>query len=254
MLLSYNADVNLCDNGNLSPLFTASEEGHIDVVQLLLQYNADVNLCSDTGTSTLLVASLKGHVEIVQLLLQNNSDTAICWASISPLYRASEYGRTKIVEMLLKYNADIYACAYDGASPLFVAATKGHYTVVEILLKHAKKSEENWKRSNQDLVCDSFLFQLWYLLHNLILSYLTQIVNSVSRLPWFRPSANFGLHICKFYLWTNLVILTEMRKRPGLCEYYLLENKYPKHVFDMYSFVNHPGTICDIKAYELFNV
>ena len=33
--------------------------------------------------------------------------------------------------------------------------------------------------------------------------------------------------------------------------FFLLYNKYPKHIFDMHRFVNHPSMICDIKALRI---
>jgi ankyrin repeat protein len=73
-LLSFGADVNLCDSDGHSPLFIASKEGHCDIVKYLVAHNADVNLCDDFGQSPLFIASEEGHCDIVKYLVANNAD------------------------------------------------------------------------------------------------------------------------------------------------------------------------------------
>jgi ankyrin repeat protein len=72
----------------------------------LLNYKADPNICSEGG-SPLYTASLDGHTEIVELLLNNKADPNICFKGVSPLYTASLQGHTEIVE-LLDFRTDNY--------------------------------------------------------------------------------------------------------------------------------------------------
>ena len=41
------------------------------------------------------------------------------------------------------------------------------------------------------------------------------------------------------------------KKETSCFQMILLYNKYPKHIFDMHKFVNHPNMICDIKALRI---
>ncbi|KAF0717653.1 Aste57867_2175 [Aphanomyces stellatus] len=57
-----------------SPLFIASQNGHIEVATLLLANGADVNQDDKYGWSPLSIASQQGHVEVTTLLLANGAD------------------------------------------------------------------------------------------------------------------------------------------------------------------------------------
>jgi ankyrin repeat protein len=64
-LLTYGADINLCDYRGQSPLFVASHHEHYDVVKFLLSSGADINLCDGNGQSPLSIASLKEEWNVV---------------------------------------------------------------------------------------------------------------------------------------------------------------------------------------------
>ena len=57
-------------NGGATPLYIASQEGHMDAVTLLLKANADPNIQDDKGATPLYLASQNGHTETVALLLK----------------------------------------------------------------------------------------------------------------------------------------------------------------------------------------
>ena len=45
LLMKHGANMNLCNNNNVSPLQIARQSGHEDTAQLVLNYGADVTLC-----------------------------------------------------------------------------------------------------------------------------------------------------------------------------------------------------------------
>ncbi|CAI7993909.1 Ankyrin repeat domain-containing protein 50, partial [Geodia barretti] len=52
----------------------ASFYGHRAVVELLLENGADVSICSEDGLSPLYVASCNGHTEVVDVLVKAGAD------------------------------------------------------------------------------------------------------------------------------------------------------------------------------------
>jgi ankyrin repeat protein len=57
-LLRNHADINKCNDWKTSPLNTASNYGHIDVVEYLLSSDADINWVDILGQSPLFAASM----------------------------------------------------------------------------------------------------------------------------------------------------------------------------------------------------
>jgi ankyrin repeat protein len=170
-LLIFGADVNtLNDEGrpfhnNLeTPLFIASTNGHLQVVERLLATpGINVNIKANDGTP-LHSATRKGHVSIVQRLLTVPGIDLGTRGWESPLSTAIYLNHIEIIELLLAviHNVDEYvanplhwpafrgdakltrrllaapgvnvnALGHDGP-PLFIASAHGHRSVVEVLL------------------------------------------------------------------------------------------------------------------------
>ena len=85
-----------------SPLYTACQEGHSDVVDVLLKNGADINqannvgkrpcygalilylFLSQDGATPLYVASQEGHRHIVNILIQNGADISLSFKVYIP--------------------------------------------------------------------------------------------------------------------------------------------------------------------------
>ena len=52
-----------------TPIYFASQEGHVEVVQYLVATGADVNKAKNGGFTPLYIASEKGHDKVVQSLI-----------------------------------------------------------------------------------------------------------------------------------------------------------------------------------------
>ncbi len=60
-------------NTGESPLYIASQNGHIDVVKELVASGAQIDLQENTGTSPLYIASQNGHIDVVKELVASGA-------------------------------------------------------------------------------------------------------------------------------------------------------------------------------------
>ena len=51
-----------------SPLYTASEYGHVDVARALVEGGADITKATNDGSTPLQIATKRKHTEIIHLL------------------------------------------------------------------------------------------------------------------------------------------------------------------------------------------
>jgi hypothetical protein len=125
--------------GDPHALFSASGNGHVEVVRLLLGVaDMDVNRAkADDGATALFVAAQNGEAAVVQLLLgvegievnKANED------GVTPLCNAAWNGQVKVARALLGVEGiEVNKASKDGITPLFVAAREGYAAVVELLL------------------------------------------------------------------------------------------------------------------------
>ena len=141
LLLNNDTDVNFVDNGGRTPLIWATNNGNLEIVQLLINCsNLEVNKQRNSdGKSALSLATCNCKSNITKLLLghaqievnQVDSDGK------TSLYKVSKEGQTEIVELLLGHgNIDINKADPDyGKTPLYKASENGHLSVVTLLLK-----------------------------------------------------------------------------------------------------------------------
>jgi ankyrin repeat protein len=135
LLLDRGADVKAADRNGWTSLYRASENGYLEIVQLLLNYSADIKAADRNRWTPLHLASLNGHLEIVQLLLDYNADIKAAGRDgLIPLHLASQNGHLEIVQLLLDRGADIKAASRNGLTPLHLASQSGHLEIVQLLL------------------------------------------------------------------------------------------------------------------------
>ena len=116
----------------------ASQYGNVDVVDALLDANADPNVCNKKDESPLMIASEKGHVQIVRKLLDKKADINKKNGILkrTALYKACRYGCKIVVDVLLDAKADPNICDHKGASPLMAASYWGRPHIVQKLLEN----------------------------------------------------------------------------------------------------------------------
>ena len=98
-----------------SPLYLASEGGHIRVVKSLLDRGVDVNARVAQWATALTVAAVSGHKEVVELLIERGADlNEDNDYGSGALEAAAQYGHEEIAELLFEAGADMEA-ALEGA-------------------------------------------------------------------------------------------------------------------------------------------
>ena len=72
VLLEHQADSELCDQQQCTPLIKASQKGHVQVVALLLGHGADIHREAQ-GWTALKLSEATGHEEVAVLLREHGA-------------------------------------------------------------------------------------------------------------------------------------------------------------------------------------
>jgi len=116
-------------------LSTASQYGHLGLVEMLLGKGAEVDKGSTRGSTSLLSASFAGHLGVVGALLDKGAEVNTARTDgVSPFYAAAQNGHLGVVEALLGKGAEVDKACNDGRTPLYAAACNGLVGVVRALL------------------------------------------------------------------------------------------------------------------------
>jgi len=133
-----------------APLYCATMNGHLEVVEFLLQQKqqeqeeanaVNVNIVNSVGETPLYAACMYGSsgAAVIERLLQHkgcNVDQANVFGE-TPLYAACRRGFIWIVRLLLKYGAMVDQAKHgDGTTPICIAALHEHHAIVKLLLQN----------------------------------------------------------------------------------------------------------------------
>jgi len=123
-------------DGERPSLYTASENGQLDVVRSLLDRSSNINETDSSRRTALHVASFKGKLEVAKLLIERgaylNSRNKDGW---TPLHAASKYGRLEVTRLLLDHAADVSAKTRSRQTALHFASSEGHLHIVLLLVE-----------------------------------------------------------------------------------------------------------------------
>ncbi|KAL9702341.1 hypothetical protein quinque_005859 [Culex quinquefasciatus] len=132
-------------------LQAASQNGHLEVIQVLLRYKADVEIEDKDGDraagadlnrketkrrqTALHIAVNKGHFNVVKTLLELSSHPSLQDSEgDTPLHDAISKEHDNMLSLLLDYGADITRTNNNGFNALHHAALKGNPSAMKILL------------------------------------------------------------------------------------------------------------------------
>jgi serine/threonine protein kinase len=155
--LTHNADLDLRDHSDQTPLHCSAANGHEGVVDLLLEKCAGVTSMDEEKQTPLHCASGSGHLSIVTKLLKadtSGSDTlAQNIYGQTALHLAAKRGYEDVVKALITKMGPKEVAVSDnaGQTALHLAAGFGSQNVVETLLEYAvhtslinKKNTSGW--------------------------------------------------------------------------------------------------------------
>ena len=93
--------INKDDNYGQTPLYNASNYGHLRSVKVLLNNGADIDKATFDGVTPLMGACLKGHLNVVDVLLRHNANVNLKDTNgNTALKMAKRQGHTMVVETL----------------------------------------------------------------------------------------------------------------------------------------------------------
>ena len=124
------------DIKSFTPLFLASEAGHVNCVELLLNQHAPVGAIMDNGETAIQVAAKEGRGNCLRLLLdQDHNEYEVADnIGMTALMKAAGNGHDDCVEQLLHF--DVNQQSDFGYTALMIACQRGRQDVVETLLTH----------------------------------------------------------------------------------------------------------------------
>eukprot|EP00971_Amphidinium_carterae_P196022 3889626-Amphidinium_carterae.2 len=146
-LIAAKADVDKArTNDGTTPLHIAAQDNHVEVVSALIAAKADVDKTKTDGhgATPLNIAAFHNHVEVVNALIAAKADVnqATTDYGTTPLYIAAKKNHVETVSALIAAKADVNQATTDlGATPLHIAAQKNHVEVVNVLI--AAKADVN---------------------------------------------------------------------------------------------------------------
>jgi ankyrin repeat protein len=117
-----------------SPLFAACLHGNTAEAIRLIESNADLEINNSNDLTPLIVAGARGHCDIIVALVQANAEleatdrrgaTALCYAS-----KCSAAG----LQTLIKSHANVDHRASYGHTPLLFAGRRGNLPALKVLL------------------------------------------------------------------------------------------------------------------------
>ncbi|HEB41882.1 MAG TPA: hypothetical protein ENI08_02595, partial [Candidatus Dependentiae bacterium] len=186
--LSFNPEINACDNNGLTalslaveqghcemvslllkqsgiivdaldkeketPLMKASAHGHSVVVSLLLNHGADRKKQDGQGNNALHKAAERGHLSIVRRLVDSQHIDLVAKENNEgnlPIHRAAQYGQEQVLNFLVEYGSPINKQNNRGFSPLHYAAQQGSETTVRKLLGQRASRSRLTKNNNSAL-------------------------------------------------------------------------------------------------------
>jgi ankyrin repeat protein len=150
LLLKNGADINFRPTGGHTPLFSAILKKDLAMAHYLIAKGAAVDGISGREDYTpLWAASNIGHIPLMKLLLDKGANPNYAQSQgVTPLMAAAESGSTKALSLLLSRGADINAKTNTKQTPLSFATRRDNLEILDYILDHPQRNLEDKEALN----------------------------------------------------------------------------------------------------------
>ena len=125
----------------ITALHLAAQKGHFETVKLLVESNANVNVYDEFNSSPLIEAMKGGHYQIASYLVENGATTSDSYVDIKTKHKhnilmdAISSSQSELVTALLAKNVDVSYRDEEGISIAAQAAHKGQYSIIKTVIE-----------------------------------------------------------------------------------------------------------------------
>lgn len=145
VLLNHNADVEIQDKDGDRAVHHAAFGDEAGAISLLAKASADLNARNRRRQTALHIAINKGHFNVVKTLLDLGCHTSLQDAEgDTPLHDAISKEQDEMVALLLKFDANIKLQNNSGFNALHHASLKGNPGAMRILLEKTIEIKQPW--------------------------------------------------------------------------------------------------------------
>ena len=137
-LIANGADVNVKEekHDRITPLFTAVDDGNIEIVHMLLNAGAKANIRSDDKSTPLMQLDGDASPELVLLLIRYGAKVNVANTDgETALVLATASASPEVIRALIDVGADVNAADSEGVTALMRAAERDSAEIVRTLLE-----------------------------------------------------------------------------------------------------------------------
>ncbi len=192
ILLDAGADPNVKNSyRGETVLHTAAMHGAVDTAKMMLKAHADVNTRNRWDDTPLLTAVERNHSDIVALLIANGADleAAKPYDGSTPLLNAVKSSRHSIIHMLVQAGANVNAADKYGNTPLSLAQDPDTLSLLRESGAQAASADTKSIIGNYEKAYDSGDIAMPYLIGEL---YDTRLNDHQHALEWYRKAYEHG--------------------------------------------------------------
>jgi ankyrin repeat protein len=126
-----------------TPLYTAVEEGHLDIVQLLCEKGADLNKCPSGDAAK----ELDIHLQSPLLLASLKNNTEVSWPFFFAFHSnffgfSNTFYPEQMMELLIKFGANVNFVNERGSSVLLFVCQYDNLRILKLLIEKGVKIDQ----------------------------------------------------------------------------------------------------------------